>query len=120
VVVCVAVALDWDVKLRRFGADGTALGDEFLANTYTTDVQDYPSVAVQPGGGFVAAWHSYGSFGNDPGASVQGRLFAADGMPLGPEFQVNTYTPGASSLPCRRGLDGELRRGLEQRARRWT
>jgi hypothetical protein len=84
-----------DVKAQRFAADGSALGDELLVNAYTTNDQHMPAVAVQPGGTFVVGWNSYGSFGNDDWFdSVQARRFAADGTPLGAQFQVNTYTPG--------------------------
>src|SRR6185295_20054328 len=84
-----------DVHARRFAADGTPASAEFQVNTYTTMEQRYPSVAFQPGGSFIVTWSSDGSFGNDTSlTSVQTRLYAPDGTPVGQEFQVNTYTVG--------------------------
>ncbi len=83
-----------DIQGQRFAADGTPLGGEFQVNTYTTDSQYDPFVAAAPNGDFVVTWTSFlGSVGNDSdNASVQGRRYAADGTPLGGQFQVNTYT----------------------------
>ena len=73
--------------------DPAPLGDQFLINTYTTSSQFAGSVARRPGGEFVVVWDSEGSFGNDNSQfSVQGQLFSAAGLPVGSQFQVNTYT----------------------------
>jgi hypothetical protein len=46
---------------------------------------------MAPNGAFVATWGSTGSPGDDDdGRSVQARCFAADGTPIGDQFQVNT------------------------------
>ena len=85
------------VFAQRFGTEGTPLGSEFHVNTYTTDKQRFPSIAMDADGSFVVVWESDGSAGSDTAAeskSVQGQRFAADGTPLGGEFQVNTYTTG--------------------------
>ncbi|NHZ73472.1 MAG: hypothetical protein GWP16_03265 [Nitrospirae bacterium] len=81
------------VQGQRFAANGILLGGEFQVNSYTTDSQYRPSVAMDTDGDFVVVWESLGSFGSDTfGKSVQGQRFAADGTPLGSEFQVNSYT----------------------------
>jgi len=93
----------YSIQGRRFGSDGTALNDQFQVNTYTTGRQDHPSVAVDSDGDFVVVWQSRGSFnlpapdGSD--ASIQGRRYASDGVPRGPEFQVNAYTPAYELSP---------------------
>lgn len=75
-------------------------GPEFQVNTYTTNAQRVPSVAVGGAGDLVVVWQSYGSFGSDPnGHSIQARRYAANGGPLGGEFQVNTYTTHAQYSP---------------------
>jgi hypothetical protein len=44
---------------------------------------------------FLVAWASFGSSGSDTeGTSIQGQLYAADGSPIGGEFQVNDHTLG--------------------------
>ena len=44
------------VFARRFSNTGGSIASEFQVNTYTTDNQSYPSVAVSASGAFVVAW----------------------------------------------------------------
>ena len=45
--------------------------------------------------------HSDGSQGSDSdGRSIQAQQFASDGFPMGPEFQVNSYTTGNQIQPA--------------------
>ncbi len=88
------------VQGQRFAADGAAAGGEFQVNTYTTDSQRYPSVAVGGDGGFFVVWFSDGSSGTDSSStSIQGQRYASGGTALGGEFQVNTYTLSAQVRP---------------------
>jgi hypothetical protein len=81
------------IQAQRYDSDGLQLGGEFQVNTYTTGAQFRPSVATEPGGGFVVVWTSYGSTGGDTSASsIQGQRLASSGAPTGGQFQVNTYT----------------------------
>lgn len=78
---------------QRFDSDGNPVGGQFQVNTYTTDSQDRPAVAMDPLGNFVVVWESYGSDGTDDDYnSIQGQLYDSDGDPVGGEFQVNTIT----------------------------
>jgi hypothetical protein len=85
---------DASIQAQRFTSDGSLLGAQFQVNTYTPFYQYNPSIAAEDGGEFVVVWQTYPS--PEPsittGWDVQGRRFAADGSPLGAEFQVNTYT----------------------------
>ncbi len=84
------------IQGRLLAADGTPLGEDFQVNTHTVESQRSPKVTGLTDGSFVAIWSSYTSSGSDSSSSsVQGRRFAGDGMPLGEDFQVNTYTPGS-------------------------
>lgn len=72
----------WDtdrssIEARLFFPDGSPRAAEGPVNTYTTDVQKNPAVAVNGDGNFiVVVWESYGSSGNDDdGASVQAQLY---------------------------------------------
>ena len=77
----------------RYASDGSTQGAQFQVNTYTTNVQDYPSVSADADGDFVVVWTSYGSFGTDTSSwSLQGQRYASDGSTQGAQFQVNTYT----------------------------
>ena len=76
-------------------AQGNPTGPEFRINTFTTGFQAFQSVAVQPGGEFVVVWHSAGQDGSGYGVFAQ--RYDPLGAPAGPEFRVNTFTPGAQS-----------------------
>jgi len=80
----------WGVYGQRFTADGTKVGDEFRVNTYTNNDQCNPMVAMDADGDFVVVWQSYGQDGSYNGVYAQ--RYAANGTPVGDEFQVNTYT----------------------------
>jgi hypothetical protein len=82
---------------QRYAASGAPLGPEFRVNTYTTDSQFAPSVAVDGAGNFVVAWESFAQAGSSFG--VFGQRFAGSGAPLGPEFQVSVYTTDAPDRP---------------------
>ena len=88
------------IQGRRYASDGTPVGSQFQVNTYTTNNQSFASVAIGPNGGFVVVWLSGGSFGTDSsGSSVQGQRFTFDGVPVGSQFQVNSYTTGNVTDP---------------------
>jgi hypothetical protein len=94
----------WAVVWASDGQDGAGLGvfgrnfpntAEFRVNTYTAGDQSEPSVD-SGGNGFVVAWTS-GQDGSELGVFAQ--RFDANGTPLGPEFQVNTFTTGRQAQP---------------------
>jgi len=81
------------IQARRYSANGTPLGSEFQVNTYSPGNQSLGSVVMDSLGGFVAAWSSATADFGDPG--IRARRFRPDGAGDGPEFQVNSYTPGS-------------------------
>lgn len=89
------------VQARRYDGVGVPLGGQFQVNEYTTAEQFEPAVAIDPFGGFVVAWASFGSPGSDgSNVSVQARRYDAAGNPVGPQFQVNTYTLNGQGEPA--------------------
>jgi hypothetical protein len=82
---------------RRYASSGAPLGPEFRVNTYTTSFQGYQSVAADSSGNFVVVWESQAQDGSAFG--VFGQRYANSGIPLGPEFRVNTYTTGGQYDP---------------------
>jgi len=91
----------WDVRARRFASSGAPLGPDFLVNTYTDSHQKDPAVAADSEGAFVVVWMSYGSLGSDNHlGSIQARFYNSNGVPLGPEVQVNSYTPDMQQHPA--------------------
>lgn len=77
---------------QRFDAAGSPIGSEFQVNTYTTNWQRNPSVAMDGPGNFIVVWQSYQQDGSRSGVFGQG--FNSLGTPAGSEFQVNNYTTG--------------------------
>jgi methionine-rich copper-binding protein CopC len=82
---------------RAAAAQGDPLGPEFRVNTVTTSAQALPSVASDSAGNFVVAWAGDNQDGNTFGVFAQ--RYASTGVPLGGEFQVNSYTSSNQSLP---------------------
>jgi len=85
-----------DVFGQRFASDGTPLGLEFRINSFTTGGQFNPAVAAASAGGFVVVWTGDGQ-GDSSG--IFGQRYASSGLPLGPEFRVNTSTTDFQYLP---------------------
>ncbi len=52
---------------RRFDSSSNPIGDEFQVNTYVVGDQEYPVVAIEETGEFVAAWQSCGQDGSGYG-----------------------------------------------------
>jgi hypothetical protein len=77
---------------QRYDAAGAAVGGEFRVNTYTTDAQRSPAVAVDAVGNFVVVWAGFGQDGSL--YDVLGQRYDAVGAALGSEFRINTYTTG--------------------------
>jgi hypothetical protein len=85
------------IYARRFNADGQAAGDEFLVNTFTTNRQEGPAVAVDDNGNFVITWHSLEQDGSNWGVYAQ--RFDAAGNPVDTEFRVNSQSTNEQSSP---------------------
>jgi hypothetical protein len=98
------VAPVWQVQMARgrrgFAVMGDALGREIPVNSFTTDAQGAPAVALAADGDFVVAWQSKGQ--DDPldssfttGYGIFAQRFDAASNALAGEFQVNTFTTGS-------------------------
>ncbi len=75
----------------------TPVGEDFQINSTTTGDQGASHPASDPDGGFVVVWQSSGADGDNYG--ISGQWFEEDGLPLGEEFVVNSYTSGAQRNP---------------------
>jgi len=83
---------------QRFDSAGMPLGGEFQVNTFTTSLQQVPSVAMHASGSFVVAWTTFSE--DLSGTGVFAQRYDSGGMPLGGEFQVNTYATGYQFEPA--------------------
>jgi large repetitive protein len=88
----------WGVFARRYAANGTALGGEFLVNTTTAKDQSAPVVAMADAGSFIVAWQSVRQDGSNWGVFAQ--RFDADGVAAGSEFRVSTITYKDQAMPA--------------------
>ncbi len=85
---------------QRYLSNGTTNGTEFRINTYTTNTQTNPSIAIDSDGDFVISWQSQNqevSTGNYFGIYAQ--RYNSNGATNGGEFRVNTYTTNTQSNP---------------------
>jgi hypothetical protein len=90
----------WSVHAQRYDASVNPVGTEFQVNTYTTGDQRLASVTIDSQRNFVVVWQSEGSSGNDDSLiSIQGQRYDADGIPIGGEFQINSYTTSYQIYP---------------------
>ena len=89
----------YGIWAQRFASGGTPQGTEFRVNTYTPEWQDWPSVAMEPGGDFVVTWDTY-NITSGVVENASARAFRANGTPAGPELTVNTYTTGPQARPA--------------------
>ncbi len=83
-----------DIYALRFNANGIAQGNEFKVNTFTDDYQDIPSITTLNSGDFVITWQStnFTNFDTD----IRGQRFDANGISVGTEFKINTFSEGTA------------------------
>ncbi|MGV3549306.1 cadherin domain-containing protein [Rhizobium sp.] len=82
------------IRGRLFNANGTPNGSDFLINTTFKGAQDAPVIEQLADGRLFAVWTSRDA---DVGANIRGRLFEADGTPVGNDFVVNTGPIGSAT-----------------------
>jgi hypothetical protein len=85
------------VIVRMYDADGSPLGGEILANTYTFSFQGYSRVDCDASGNFVVVWTSYEQDGD--GYAIAGQRFNSTGTHKGMEFVANIYTASHQDYP---------------------
>ncbi|MDO6964793.1 Ig-like domain-containing protein [Rhizobium alvei] len=85
----------YGIFAQRYAADGSLVDDEFLVNSYLPSDQYEPTIAALDDGGFIICWASDGQDGS--GFGIYGMRFNADGVQVGNEFRVNSYTTGEQS-----------------------
>jgi hypothetical protein len=78
------------IYAQRYDAAGIAQDGEFRVNTYATNFQVFPSVAMDGSGDFVVTWASNNQDGS--GTGIYAQQYAVTGVAQGSEFRVNTFT----------------------------
>ncbi len=82
---------------QRYNPAGGKAGGEFQVNTYTTNFQANPFVAMDADGDAIVMWHSNHQDGSSYGSYAQ--RYDAAGLKVGTEFQLNTYTVNHQRYP---------------------
>ncbi|MEO6215868.1 MAG: cadherin repeat domain-containing protein, partial [Sphingomonas sp.] len=93
---------DWnsfDTRARIFGANGVAIGADFILNNNVNGTQDGSDLVALASGGFVATWRTTDTTADGIGDAVKARIFDAAGNAVGSEFRVNTQTTGSQNSP---------------------
>jgi hypothetical protein len=85
-----------DIVARRFDAAGNAFGPELTVSEDGTATHVRPAVAADAAGSFVVVWSTI----QGGSSEISGRRFDAAGLPMGPEFRVNTVTSGLQVWPA--------------------
>lgn len=80
----------YGIYAQRFNRFGETLGSEFVVNTWTSEQQINPAIAMNAAGDFVISWESYPQDGSYFGVYAQ--VFSSHGVPQGSEFRVNSST----------------------------
>ena len=88
------------IYARRYNNLGVAQGGEFKVNTYTTNDQANPTVAMDADGSFVISWQSFGQDGSSNASNgIYAQRYNNLGVAQGGEFKVNTYTTSDQANP---------------------
>lgn len=88
------------IYAQRYNAAGVPQGAEFKVNTYTTNPQLNPSVAVDADGDFVVAWESYGEGELFKYENIYAQRYNAAGVAQGGEILVNSHTTNSQRNPA--------------------
>ena len=94
---------DGGIGARREAGQGASGPNqaEFAVNSYTTGSQSDPDACADAQGNLVVVWGSEVTDGDSQDGSERGmfaRRFDANADPIGPEFQVNSYTTGSQAF----------------------
>jgi len=84
-----------DVLVRPYGIDALLIGNEQLVNSFTTDAQNFPSIAMDADGDAVIAWRSNLQDGDSWGVFAQRYAGAPPSVWSG---TVNNNSPQRSSI----------------------
>jgi hypothetical protein len=95
-----------EIRARVYDATGTPLGGDFQVNTYTTNVQSYPSVAMDDNGNFVVVWQTT----ND---KLRGQRFDVSGLPQGEELELTAGSAAAPNIVHQAGGGYTLAHGTQ-------
>jgi hypothetical protein len=87
-----------DVYARLYDPNGVPRGAPFVVNTIRAGAQQLPQAALNDANEFIIVWeHDTGD--PDAATEIAARYFDRNGVPVGEQFQLNTYTLEAQRYP---------------------
>ncbi len=90
---------------QRYNSTGVAQGTEFRINSYTSNTQKEPSIAMDSDGDFVVTWQSKTQEGQSSYYGIFGQRYNSSGVAQGTEFIVNKFTSNNQKNPAT-AMDG--------------
>ena len=89
----------YDVVMRCYDSNGTALTNELIVNTTTTEKQRYPAIAAFADGTqhYIVVWQSYGE--DSDGWGIYAQIMTYDCTLVGTPWKVNTTVVGDQQTP---------------------
>ena len=94
----------WGVFGQRYDASGAAVGSEFQVNTQNNGWQFESAVSALSDGGFVVTWQSNVAIAAS--YDIRGQIFDANGVPVGGNLAINSFTTSEQRSVDVTGLAG--------------
>jgi len=95
-------AVNDDIRVRIFNADGTPRGNDFIATTlFPLESQTAPDVTVLTNGNFIVTWNLL-----SPGNDVHAQIFDSNGQLIGGEISITASPGSADQTPAIAALAG--------------
>lgn len=86
--------VDFDIRARRFAANGTPAGNDFLVNTFAVGDQRNPDIAWAGNFGFAVVWESDDDTGSNFNWNIIAQIYDGNGTPQGGEALVDSLADG--------------------------
>lgn len=83
--------ISFGVAAQRFAASGDRLGAEFVVNSYVTDAQRFPGVAVDEAEHALVAWRTDATANDPEEQAFVAQVYDADGQPVGGEVELASF-----------------------------
>lgn len=84
------------IKAKRFAATGSVIGNEFAVNTFKTNNQNYPSLALDQNNNLFVAWKGENNISKV--TSIYGQFFFPDNSLNGQEFRISNEVNSGSTI----------------------
>jgi hypothetical protein len=86
-----------DIYARLYDPNGVPQGEPFIVNTISAGAQQWPQVAIDDANEFIIVWQH--DTGGPNATEIAARYFDRTGVPVGDQFQLNTYTLDEQRYP---------------------